>query len=64
MVDDANAIFQLAASAGASGTDYNLIWSDRSSVRHIYTADNTYGDWANGYLVLDLPLDGEFWNGQ
>ena len=64
LVDDANSIFQLAASAGGAGTDYNLIWSDNSSVRHSYSADNVYSDWANGYLVLDLPLDGEAWQGQ
>jgi len=64
LVDDAGGVFQLAATAGGSGTDYNLIWSDISSIHHSYSADNDYPDWANGYLVRNLPLDGECWNGQ
>jgi len=54
---------QLGTSAEASTEDANLIWSDNSDLSHDATAsedDNgtasSSGDWANGYLVKDLPL--------
>ena len=56
------------ATANANAVDYNVIWSDYSAGAHPAVAgtvgsDYSY-DWANGYLILDLPLDGESWRGQ
>ena len=62
-------IVQLATSAGASGVDANLIWSDNSAVSHASTVTaNTVtptssGDWSNGYLVLNLPTTTTTWTG-
>jgi hypothetical protein len=49
---------QLAtSSAQASGTDYNVIWSDNSALSHDYTIATTgSSDWFNGYDILNLPL--------
>jgi len=59
------AIMQLAEDAvGTNASDYNVIWSDDSATLHKYKFDDASNDWANSYLVLDLPLDGEAWKGQ
>jgi hypothetical protein len=63
-------IVQLSDSTGASGADYNFIWSDNSALSHAYTVTaNTVtptssGDWSNGYLVQSLPLSTTTWVGQ
>lgn len=51
-----------SAAATGSGTMYQLIWSDNSSNVHT-AAENasSTGDWANGYKVLNLDLNGETW---
>jgi len=57
-------LFELHTTNSGNGTAYNLIWSDRSAVRHTYSADNAYPDWANSYLMANLPLGPKFWHGQ
>ena len=65
LVDNATTeLFALNSTYSGDGTDYNLIWSDNSSLSHSYSANNSHPDWANGYLVLNLPLDSEAWRGQ
>ena len=65
LVDNATtSLFALNSTYSGDGTGYDVIWSDNSSIYHSYTADNAYSDWANSWLVLDLPLDGEAWQGQ
>lgn len=58
-------IFQLATDNAGSGTSpYNVIWSDNSALWHSYASGNAYAyDWADGYLILDLPLTGESFRG-
>lgn len=52
------AVQQLAeAAAGTNNSNYNFIWSDNSGLSHSYTIGSSTADWANGYLVLNLPLD-------
>lgn len=67
----ATSVVQLATSAGASGVDANLIWSDMSDTTtpHSYTVSangataTSSGDWANGYLVKDISsFAGESWS--
>ncbi len=59
----------LVTSTGGSSTDANFIWSDVSALSHLYTTASTgstptsSGDWANGYLVKDLPLSSTTWVG-
>ena len=64
----ATGVVQLATTAGASGVDANIIWSDMSDVStpHTYTVSaNTVtatssGDWSNGYLIQSVSsFDGE-----
>jgi hypothetical protein len=62
-------IVQLATSAGGSGVGANFIWSDNSALSHASTVSangataTSSGDWANGYLVKDLPLSSVTWLG-
>jgi hypothetical protein len=62
-------VVQLVTSAGASAADANLIWSDTSALSHASTSvangstPTSSGDWANGYLVKDLPLSSTTWVG-
>ena len=66
----ADNIMQLATSAGGSAEDANFIWSDSSASLHSYTSATagstatSSGDWANGRLVLNLPLSTTTWTGQ
>jgi hypothetical protein len=48
--------------AATSSTGYNFIWSDISGSSH-NGGDSETGaaDWANGYLILNLDLEGETW---
>lgn len=48
-----------AASSGNSA--YNVIWSDNSGESHDASVETGSGDWANGYLLLNLDLSGETW---
>jgi len=52
-----------SAAATGSGTLYQFIWSDNASNVHT-AAENasSTGDWANGYKVLNLDLNGETWS--
>jgi len=65
----ATSVVQLSDSTGASGENANFIWSDNSDNSHASTVSaNTVtatssGDWANGYLVKDLPLSSTTWVG-
>jgi len=49
-----------SATASASATNHNLIWSDESAVAHSASTTAGTGDWANSYLVLNV-LGGEAW---
>jgi hypothetical protein len=44
-----------------NSTAYNFIWSDISSATH-GSGETDAPDWTNGYLVLDLDLEGETWS--
>lgn len=56
-------LFTSAAANTSDGTAANFIWSDISSTAHASAANaSSTGDWANGYNVLNLPLDGETWS--
>ena len=57
-------LFELHTTNSGDGTAYDLIWSDRSAIRHSFDANNAYPDWANSYLMSNLPLDAKFWHGQ
>ena len=55
-------LFTSAAASSSDGTAANFIWSDMSSISHTYDINaSSSGDWANGYLVLNLDLDSESW---
>ena len=61
---------QLCTSGEASQEDANFVWSDNSALSHDSTESvdddgtaSTSGDWANGYLVKDLPLASTTWVG-
>jgi hypothetical protein len=55
-------LFTSAAANTSDGTAANFIWSDMSSISHTYDINaSSSGDWANGYLVLNLDLDSESW---
>jgi len=55
-------LFTSAAANTSDGTAANFIWSDVSSISHTYDINaSSSGDWANGYLVLNLDLDSESW---
>jgi hypothetical protein len=62
--NDSDGIYGLHTAATGGETAYNFIWSDVSSLTHSYTNGSSSNDWADGYLVLNLPLDGETWSGQ
>jgi hypothetical protein len=48
-----------AAGTGTGSTaNGNVIWSDNSAVLHDYTYTASSADWFNGYLVNNLPLQG------
>ena len=52
-----------SAAATGSGTLNQFIWSDNSSNVHVPSENaSSTGDWANGYKVLNLDLNGETWN--
>ena len=51
-------VHQLASdNSAADATPENIIWSDASALAHSYTSGSSTADWANSYLVLNLPLD-------
>jgi hypothetical protein len=55
-------LFTSAAANTSDGTAAEFIWSDRSSSAHASAANaSSSSDWANGYLLLNLDLDGETW---
>ena len=47
--------------ASTDNTTYNFVWSDISGESHDATVETGSGDWANGYLILNLDLSGETW---
>lgn len=56
---NAGTVWQLSsATAAITGTDYNLIWSDKNLLPHAAASGSASGDWFNGYLIKDLDLDG------
>jgi hypothetical protein len=51
-----------ACTAEPSGsTGYSFIWSDMSGESHNAATETGSGDWADGYLLLNLDLSGETW---
>ena len=50
-----------SATANSSAAAANIIWSDNSLTGHDATIGSSSGDWANGYLVLNLDLGTETW---
>jgi len=51
-----------ACTAASSGNStYNIVWSDISGENHDASIETGSGDWANGYLLLNLDLAGETW---
>jgi len=61
--DHANGYSRLVDVDEGNDDDANFIWSDMSAVGHSDTSADSSGDWLNGYLVLNLPLDSEQWTG-
>jgi len=58
---DTAAIGTDCTTAGTGSSAYNFIWSDMSLSGHDGT-ETTAADWANGWLILNLNLDGETWS--
>jgi hypothetical protein len=55
-------LFTSAAANTSDGTAAELVWSDKNSSAHASAANaSSTGDWANGYLMLNLDLDSETW---
>lgn len=53
-----NGIWKLAEdNAGANAENFNFLWSDRSELSHCGLSGMSTGDWFNGYLIKNLPLD-------
>ena len=51
-----------AAAVTGSGTLYEFIWSDMNLISHATTENATSSaDWANGYKVMNLDLEGQTW---
>ena len=46
-----------SATANASATDHNLIWSDQTSIAHSASTTAGTGDWSNSYLVTDIGAE-------
>ena len=57
---DTAAIGTDCTSTDTGSSAYNFIWSDGSLSGHDGT-ETTAADWANGWRVLNLDLDGETW---
>lgn len=56
---NAGTVWQLSSSATAvTGSNYNLIWSDKNLTPHSAASGSASGDWFNGYLIKNLDLDG------
>lgn len=51
-------LYTSAASGNASAVNANLIWTDKSASSHAAgtVGASSTGDWANGYLLKNLPL--------
>lgn len=57
---DTAAIGTDCSATDTNNSAYNFIWSDLSLSGHDGT-ETTAPDWANGYLIKNLDLDGETW---
>jgi len=53
---DGDNIWGLGTSATGTNTEYNFLWTDRSRDSHANTSGSSTADFANGYLVKNLPL--------
>lgn len=50
-----------AAVGTSAAYTHNIIWTDYSASGHNAVSSTSTADWANGYLLLNLDLDGETW---
>lgn len=57
-----NQVSSACTSASTNATAYNFIWSDMSGSSHSGSTEAGAGDWANGYLILNLDLQSEAWS--